>query len=152
MIFRTSNSVGYVFSFSKGEYSSYGWKPPTLASSMEILGGGEKFPSLHPCESLAPRAIRWWGVLVLFEFSRGHPNELGFDNIVSLRFACLVGWKKCLNKFSQMVVENVFYNGIPIDKKITPKPTVVRANVGDWTYGVAPFRNERWIKRLPIEY
>jgi len=90
--------VGYVFSFSKGEYSSYGWKPPTLASSMEILGGGEKFPSLHPCESLAPRAIRWWGVLVLFEFSRGHPNELGFDNIVSLRFACFVGWKKCLNK------------------------------------------------------
>ena len=106
MTFRTSNSVGYVFSFSKGEYSTYGWKPPTLASSMEILGGGEKFPSLHPCESLAPRAIRWWGVLVLFEFSRGHPNKLGFDKIVSLRFACLVGWKKFLNKSPKMVVKN----------------------------------------------
>ena len=33
----------------------------------------------------------------------------------------------------------MFYYGIPIRKKSTPKPTVVRANVGDWTYGLEPF-------------
>jgi len=43
----------------------------------------------------------------------------------------LGGLEKVFKQISQMVVENVFYNGIPIDKKITPKPTVVRANVGD---------------------